>query len=392
MSGAVLTAEQRTLLALLRTALTGEGPEPEEDVDWREVCQIARSHAVLPLLFPLLDGREPACRPAAEQCAAQFYRLLFLTRYYTRLLSAGGVETVVLKGPGAAWYYPVPEHRKSGDIDLLLLRPDQMPLACRLLAEDGAVPETEQHANHHQNFRTPEGIVLELHSSLTEDFDDPGANRLAAALQKEMGAHVLEREVLPGVLLPVPDDPAQAVSLLLHMLQHFLRAGFGLKLLCDWTTLWDRLPAGTDMSLYERFVDESGLRGFADMVGSVCVRCLGLPPDRITREEEFDDGLCRDFLRDVFEAEEFGRTSTDRMVLVRGGAGGYLRQFHLQTRLSYPRAGRRPLLWPFLWCAALFRFLWNNRNLRGTSLAAVLRETKRRSRLTKPLHLFERKE
>ena len=376
------------LLALLQSALTGsDAPTDPGGVDWQGLCAVAKRHAVLPLLCPLLGAYLPerAYRPAAERCAAQFYRLLILTRRCTELLRARGVEVLVLKGPGAAWYYPVPEHRKSGDIDLLLPQAGQLPLACEILTADGAQEEQEQHANHHRSFRLPEGMVLEVHTSLMEDFDAPGVNALAAAAQREMAGHTLVREILPGAALPVPDAPMQAVSQLLHMLQHFLRAGFGLKLLCDWTALWNGISPEEDMSRYARFVEESGLRTFDSVLRGVCGRYLGLrdaPADT-------DEALCVEFLREVFDAEEFGRTAAQRMVMVRGGLGGYLREFHHQMRLNYPRASRCPLLWPALWCATLLRFLRNNRAVRSTTLWAVLRETKRRSRLTEPLRLFE---
>ena len=214
--------------------------------------------------------------------------------------------------------------------------------------------------------------------------------RLCEAMRDEIGRSAARCEVLPGLTLPVPDAAGQAASLLLHMLQHFLRAGFGLKLLCDWTAFWNALPPETDMARYERFVDAAGMRGFADMVGGVCAAWLGLRPEKLKLSRSFDADTLRAFLREVFDAQEFGRSSSRRMVMVRGGPIGYVREFHHQTRLNFPRAGRCPLLWPALWCATLARFLRNNRTVRGTTLGAVLAETQRRSRLMEPLALFQR--
>ena len=394
MSG-ILTKEEVLLLELLGASLTGEkapadGPDPDE---LKMICGIAESHSVLPLLQPVLEGSgaENICRSAAEICAAQFYRLLILTRRCVQLLRDAGIETVVLKGPGTAWYYPVPEHRRSGDIDLLLADPGQLSDACRILCEDGAVPENEQHANHHVSLRIPEGIVVELHSSIVEAFDNQSANRLTAGAQKYLAEHHIEREILPGAEIPVPDEPGQAVSLLLHMLQHFLRAGFGLKLICDWAVLWERMPEDADMSVYENFLDECGLRGFADILGCICIRYLGLRPERVHITEKFDDMHCREFLREIFDAGAFGRTSSSRMVMVRSGPGGFVREFHHQMHLNFPRAGRWIPLWPALWGATLGRFLRNNRVLRKTSMADILGDARRRSRITEPLHLFERR-
>lgn len=391
---AQLTKNETELLALLRAALNEESVSPEkpDPEEWSRICAVADRHEVLPLLLPVSVGQsgERLCRAASERCALRFYHLLILTRRFVGLLRENGIDTVVLKGPGAAWYYPVPEHRQSGDIDLLLIRPGQLDEACRILEEDGAVTEEKQHANHHRNLRSQEGVVVELHSSPVEDFDDAKTNALLAGMQGKMAENAVRREVVTGAELPVPDDPEQAISLLTHMLQHFLRAGFGLKLLCDWTVLWNRLPEEADMNRYELFLDESGLRGFADMIGSVCIRYLGLSSEKIRLSEKFEEKACTEFMREIFDAEAFGHTSAQRMVIVRGGPAGYLREFHHQMHLNFPNAGRWIPLWPALWSVTLALFLRNNRVVRKTSLADILSETGRRSRLTEPMHLFRR--
>lgn len=327
-----LSTEERTLLHLLKSALTGGAREPEpgcmDVAAWRRVLAIADAHAVLPLLYPVLDGlvpRELYAR-SAEICAGQYYHLLFLTRYYVNVLAARGIRTVVLKGPGASAAYPTPEYRKSGDVDLLLLDRDRLADAMEAVEATGAAMRDEQHANHHLSYRTPEGITLELHITLAEEFDNRAVNRWIASLQDDMAAHAVTLEALPGVSVPVPDIPRQAMSLMLHMLQHFLRAGFGLKLLCDWAVFWNAPRAPDDAAAYLRLAESCGITGFSALVTGVCVRYLGLDPQALPFTE--DGELCGDFMREIFDAEEFGRTSAQRMVMVRGGVTGYVREFH----------------------------------------------------------------
>ena len=60
------------------------------------------------------------------------------------------------------------------------------------------------------------------------------------------------------------------------MLQHFLRAGFGLKLLCDWVVFWEK---GYGSGVEEHFcsmAEECRVMGFARLVTAVCVKYLGL--------------------------------------------------------------------------------------------------------------------
>lgn len=397
-----MTTSEKQLLGLIKAALTGEGAPT--GVDPAQILPLSEAHAVTPLLYDLLcpaAGDAPGT-PVEEQirrrttgCIRQYYRLLFLTRYYVELLGKAGVPTVVLKGAGVSAHYPVPEYRKSGDVDLLLLNREDLGRAQAVLEGAGARREGEQHANHHMAFVGPDGIELELHLTITEDFDDRQANQCMAGVATTLEGHVVETQILPGVALPVLTDGYQAFTLLLHMLHHFLRSGFGLRLLCDWAVFWNRPVAGEELEGYLSLVRECGLEGFSRLITLTCVNYLGLGEGcaalLLAGGSPLSPETCAAFLREVFDAQEFGKTSSDRMVTLRGGGIiGYIREFHHQMCLNYPRAGKVFLLWPILWMLTLIRFLYNNHAVRKTSLFSILRTTGHRSRFVKELRLFQR--
>ena len=251
-----LSKEQRFLCLLLCQALTGDCPgelpgQPDQ-TDMKRVIQTAQRHKVLPLLYGVLceewrgQPLEEADRKYVESISRitvkQSYRLLFLTRFLVESLEEAGVPVLVLKGSGVAGLYPVPELRKSGDVDLLIPG-DLLDAAREILEGKDFLVKEGQHANHHLAFRSGDGIDLELHTMLAEPFRDAGINRgmdrlLPMYFEKKGYGDCM------GVRLPVPQGPCQALQLLLHMLQHFQRAGFGLKQLCDWVVFWNREEAG----------------------------------------------------------------------------------------------------------------------------------------------------
>jgi len=96
------------------------------------------------------------------------------------------------------------------------------------------------------------------------------------------------------------------------------------------------------------------------------------------------------FMREVLDAEEFGNSNQNRMVVMRGtGLFDYVREFHHQMKLNFPKAGRCFIFWPVLWSITLLRFIKNNRKIRQVSTASVLKEAARRSRLMEKLRLFD---
>lgn len=432
--------EERELLRLLKAALA-ESPDREkinssgqtDDINYEKLFAMAQAHQVLSLLYDVLEtaaqeeavsasettvheeaGKAPECmgawrvvwQQAARRTVSQNYHLLFAGKFLTGLLREADIPAALLKGTATSAYYPVPELRKSSDVDLYLLKEGDLPKARALFLAHGMTVKEEQHSLHHLVMQTAEGIVVELHTLIAEPFDNAAINAYLEKCRAVFTAHTEEKEIM-GAALPVLTGACHAYELLLHMLQHFLRAGFGLKLLCDWVVFWKKGVSGEEQQLYENLITESGLKGFSDVVTATCVEYLGLPEESIsfmkngrkgnttekpgTGEQTAGDTLQTAFLRDVLDSEEFGNTSADRMVAVRGsGFGAYVREFHHQMHLNFPQSGKCFLLWPLLWCITLVRFLKNNRKIRNTSVKAVLRNAKERGKLVKRMSLFEK--
>ncbi len=396
----LLNREQLELCRLLSLALHNKALERlSPDVDYARVIAVAESHKVMALLHPVLEhaGLQESIWKIVdrkgEQTVRQSYRLLMLSRYVIGLLKENGIDAILLKGCGTAAWYPVPELRKSGDIDLLFKSEDETRKALQILAQQGFVTTEDQPANHHIVCESRDSVSLELHMSLAEPFDSEKTNRFLADCQKEYFAH---RRVVDcmGVAFELASDGYHAFYLLLHMLQHYVRAGFGVKLLCDWVVFWESPLSEEEKKIFLRLTQESGTFGFAVMMTRVCVKYLGLREKQVEflMQAEPKDvcDLTEELMAEIFEAEEFGHSSKDRMVVLRGtGLMDYAREFHHQMKLNYPKAGKIMVLYPVLWIMTLCGFLYRNRTLRKVSGRQILKKAKKRSQLTEQMRLFQ---
>ena len=396
----LLNREQLELCRLLSLALHNKALERlSPDVDYARVIAVAESHKVMALLHPVLEhaGLQESIWKIVdrkgEQTVRQSYRLLMLSRYVIGLLKENGIDAILLKGCGTAAWYPVPELRKSGDIDLLFKSEDETRKALQILAQQGFVTTEDQPANHHIVCESRDSVSLELHMSLAEPFDSENTNRFLADCQKEYFAH---RRVVDcmGVAFELTSDGYHAFYLLLHMLQHYVRAGFGVKLLCDWVVFWESPLSEEEKKIFLRLTQESGTFGFAVMMTRVCVKYLGLREKQVEflMQAEPKDvcDLAEELMAEIFEAEEFGHSSKDRMVVLRGtGLMDYAREFHHQMKLNYPKAGKIMVLYPVLWIMTLCGFLYRNRTLRKVSGRQILKKAKKRSQLTEQMRLFQ---
>ncbi|MFA9462744.1 MAG: nucleotidyltransferase family protein [Velocimicrobium sp.] len=400
----ILSMEQKQLLYLLNRAIHKKWDDDSLECvefaksQWEEILRIAQKHAVMPLLYEIIENRKDVpenlfenLEKRSRQTVSQSYKLLYVTNYVVKLLESEHISVVVLKGVSTASLYPVPELRKSGDVDLLIAKKNDIEKACLLLKTYKFKKKEKQLANHHIVFVSKEGIMIEIHTILAEPFDNQRINQYVKDLSVEYHNHIKQEDIL-GSILPVLEDAYDAFYLLLHMLQHFLRSGFGLKLLCDWTVFWSRDIGAKEKEQFVRLLHESGLFGFSSMITGVCVQYLGLEEEQVSFLERKMDGNETNaaFMKEILDAEEFGKSGKDRMVVMRGTSLlDYVREFHHQMGLNYPRAKKIVLIWPILWISTLAIFLRNNRTIRKTSSRAILKKAKIRSKIVNDMKLFQ---
>lgn len=400
-----LRKEERMILKLLRVSINrGEKadwagiPGKEAKEFWEEVIRLAGTHAVVSLMYDTLSsgGMLPDALMKSVETSSRItvrsnYRLLFLTKYVTEFLKKNKIQAITLKGAATSSLYPVPELRKSGDVDILITEDEACARACKLLQQEGYLPAGEQLTLHHMELKSEEGISIEVHGLLAEPFDSQSINQYLKRLLPEYAKHTVENDYW-GFPIYQPSDGYHAFYLILHMLQHFLRAGFGLKNLCDWVVFWNREIEEAEKDVFVKMIQESGTEGFVELLTAACVRYLGLKKEKVRflihrqiPEEELEA-----FMKEIFEAGEFGKAQSNRMVAMRGtGIGAYIREFHHQMHLNYPKAGRIFLLWPLLWLMTLQRFVRNNYTVRRISSREILKKAARRSRLVERMRLFE---
>lgn len=404
---------ERLLLDRLKTALNPKSGTEEtkesasDDSFWkakesvsddcfRKMAAIARQHAVLSFLFDVRDVEAlseemtQTLKQAASITVRSNYRLLFLTKYITEFLEQNGIRAIILKGVATAAYYPVPELRKSGDVDILIPEEDAFLRACELLRQEGFEECEDQSALHHMELKNEEGISVEVHKILAEPFESSRINRYLEMILPEYEKNV-EINMLWGVKIYQPTEAYHAFYLLIHMLQHFLRAGFGLKFLCDWVVFWNRDISAEEKEIFTRLMKDSGTEGFVTVLTEACVKYLGLRRENVDflLEKPISEKTTESFMAEVFAAGEFGHGTKQRMVAMRGtGIFAYAREFHHQTRLNFPKAGKVFLLWPVLWVWTFWRFFYNNHTVRKVHGRDILKEAGRRSSLIHEMKLF----
>ena len=373
---------------------------PESEESWRKLCNLVGRHQLTSLVAgPLADNGAPnvytdSMISEGRRVCLRYYRLSWETRKICDLLEHAGMNSLVYKGCAVASYYPVPELRKSGDIDIYVAEKD-ISRAKDVLTNAGYAFEPGQPGSHHFCFIAPHGFEIELHRSLAKPFNHQNVDSVLAKVESAMNGQRRMVSALPGIDVPTMDEAEFAFGLVIHMVQHQLRGGFGLRLLVDWVAFLNVEHDLSQMDRLSSYLEEAGLMRFMSVVVVCCERWLGLSHDKsaVLRLVPVDDETVDQFMRDVISAGEFGDSMDTALAAPeRATLGGFAREFHHQMLIRHPRASKIVPIWPVLWANTLFQFVRNNRKLRHVSTFDVLKTAAKRGKTMGGLRLFETRE
>lgn len=170
-------------------------------------------------------------------------------------LQKHGIQTLVLKGTHIATYYPHPELREFGDLDLYFF--DKHDEADRVAKKELGVSISDK--SHHHTKYDYRGVTVESHYDFVNTHYPP-SNRNYETLLKEQ----------------VPSPTFEVLFLLRHMACHFAASRITLRDLVDWTLPCRALNDKVDWSRVQDIATEYGMSSFVRALSIVAEHQLGI--------------------------------------------------------------------------------------------------------------------
>lgn len=220
-------------------------------------------------------------------------------RTYHQLLRAQlslpiSVPYVILKGTSAAKYYPHPEYRNMGDIDLITRREDY-ETACECLIANGYQEIQEGETKRHREFILNH-IIVEVHAYFAS-LNDPR--------QAEYLDHLIIKNINPSHELP---DLVNGLVILEHISQH-LEHGLGLRQIIDWMMFVNHFLSDAEWPAFQKMAREIGMERLAVVTTHMCEIYLGLPERKWSAN--VDERICEDLMAYVLDSGNFGNKWLD---------------------------------------------------------------------------------
>lgn len=191
-----------------------------------------------------------------------------------------GIEPVLLKGQGVAKYYPMPELRQCGDIDVYVGQ-DNFAKACEVIGEMSSPEDHQGDIPSLKHFHTRIGhAFIEIHR-YTDVYWPKRYDRVYQKIS-DAGMH---SDLVPldfaGVPVMSPSVDFNVFFIFNHFWHHFIADGVGLRQLCDWGRLMHANHGKINLDYLSDVLGKMRLMKEWQVFGYIAVNTLGLPADEM---------------------------------------------------------------------------------------------------------------
>ena len=331
-----MMSEDLRILQAIRLSLWGTGACEADEALFEEM----KKHALVALAAPVLD-RLALPTELRQRWQTAAYRQIAYNVNCRRAQAALPVTApyVILKGTTAAKYYPHPECRALGDIDIMPRRED-FDAVCQALLDAGYRENTVLPPNgvmRHRGF-VQNRVEVEVHAYFAR-LNDPGRSRY---LDDLIVRNIGETHELP--------DLVNGLVILEHISQH-LEEGLGLRQIIDWMMFVRRCLPDAQWPDFHPMADAVGLEKLAVTSTRMCEIYLGLPKRAWCGAA--DEDLCARLMDYVLSCGNFGaKRETDsqvseRMLTMSRSPRAILLALHRNGLDNWEAARKHAVLRPF---------------------------------------------
>lgn len=224
-----MDGQQIGIIALVKSALTGEKAEISENFDWDNALNTAKKHQILPMLY--YGVQYSGITPPAE--IMQFLELatfknisvsqnqLYALEQIYKAFDENEIDYMPLKGSVLKFVYPKPEMRTMGDADILI-RQEQYEKIRILMQKSGFTEGRE--SSYDYAWDKPSTLHLELHKHLVpvnyKDFYSYYDNPWRLAHNVKNNRYIL-------------NDEDNYIFIFTHYAKHYRARGIGIRHILD---------------------------------------------------------------------------------------------------------------------------------------------------------------
>lgn len=244
-------------IKLIRFVLNGDKPDLPENIDYEQLFLLSRSHGIENMVYiGLRDSKTDVPQNIMQKFKRAYEMSIILEANQafeldalTEAFEENGIDNIPLKGSVIKYLYPMPDLRKSGDIDILI-NPDKENEIEAIMTELGYQrdPFFDKYEIHCA-YNKPPFVEVEIHRKLMRQNHRSYkfcSQAWKYATLKEGYKHQYEF-----------GDEYLYMHLMAHLAHHLYRGGVGIKHITDFYVILKN--KNLDKALLEKYLKKAKL-------------------------------------------------------------------------------------------------------------------------------------
>lgn len=355
-----MNKEQEIMLSCLRAYYNQSAPEEFDGFEPERLYLEARSHNLSATIFAIMKNNPTlqSSKSAYKAFEDDFFDCIF--RYDAQkavideihtLLSDNGIKHIFFKGSEIKEYYPTPELRVMGDIDILIEKENRKKVLELMKGAGFDAKNTNGPVYDYEKG----GVLVEMHSRLVN-------GKVGSKSAQDYFCDAFDHVEFDGFLGHF-EPTYYTAYLITHIAHHFWFYGAGVKMIFDLAIVMRHFNVNADD--VQKLLDEIELGDFSKNIFTVCNKWFGAG-----KAYGCDTKKTERFLLDN---GAFGNVNRDPAVIARRKAleEGDESAFMAKLHLAFPPYGKmkelpyikfmegRPYLLPIGW---IYRIIYNLKN------------------------------
>lgn len=250
------------------------------DCNWQEIKALAEKHRLSAIILDGLNNCYADLLPVTmklkwigdvlQNYEARYADYRKCIGELATFCNRHGFKLMVLKGYGLSLYWPNPNHRPCGDIDIYVFG-EYKAVDAALQKELGIIVENGHH--HHTVFGW-KGYSVENHYDFVNIHYGHGNGELELVF-KELSKDDTHYVEIDGERLYIPSPNLHALFLLRHCMQDFASAVLNLRQVLDWAFLIQSITKKIDWTWFVEIIKRYKMLDFFNCLNAICVDNLG---------------------------------------------------------------------------------------------------------------------
>lgn len=266
-----MNKNEKLLIDVLNAYLKGEGVELSSDIDYQSFFELIKQHNLTAIAFSVVKNSDFSVVPREILKIAEDGFCDAIMRHTNQsavqeeideILSDNEIRHIFFKGAEIKNYFPIPEVRAMGDVDVLIAPQDRDRV--KSLLTDNGFKLTDYNGpvyNYHKN-----DVIIEMHTKIV-------SGKVGSANAESNFLDAIEHGIFEGYN-GILEPEYNFAYLLTHIAHHFWFYGAGAKLILDLAVMLNHYDINLDVVLNK--TDEIGLTDFSKIIISICYKWFGV--------------------------------------------------------------------------------------------------------------------